>query len=205
MKMILAANFGNIISVVVAAVWLPFDPISPAQMVLQNLLYDLSQITIPFDHVDPEYLANPHDFSILDLMRFVLIIGPITSTMDIGTFLLNVYHYGLGSSSIILEVEKFQSHWFVQGLLSQTLVVYVIRTTKIPFFQGNPSAAVIVSTLFASVLGLIIPYVPPFAKALKLVRPGGDFMGILIACLVLYTIVMQLTKMVYIRIWKRWL
>lgn len=205
MKMILAANFGNTIPVVIASVWFPFDPISPAQMVLQNLLYDLSQITIPFDNVDPEYLAIPPGFSILDLMRFILLMGPIISTIDIGTFFLNVYYYSLGPSSSILGVEKFQCHWFVQGLLSQTLVIYVTRTAKIPFFQGHPSVAIVASTLFASVLGFAIPYVPPFAKALKLVRPAGDFIVILIACLVPYTIVMQLAKMMYMRIWKRWL
>ncbi|KAG4440495.1 hypothetical protein IFR05_004030 [Cadophora sp. M221] len=155
--------------------------------------------------MDPEYLAIPHGFSILDLMRFVLLMGLIISTIDIGTFLLNDYYSSLGPSSSILGVEKFQCHWFVQGILSQTLVIYVTRTAKIPFFQGHPSTVIVASTLLASVVGFAIPYVPPFAKALKLVRPAGDFIGILVACLVLYTIVMQLAKIVYIRIWKRWL
>ncbi|KAL2069558.1 hypothetical protein VTL71DRAFT_14237 [Oculimacula yallundae] len=205
MKMILAANFGNIISVVIAAIWFPFDPISPAQMVLQNLLYDLSQMTIPFDNIDPEYLSTPRGFSIFDLMRFILLMGPVTSTIDIGTILLNVFYYGFGPSSDNLKVATFQSHWFLQGILSQTLAIYVLRTAKIPLLQAHPSVAIFASTVIASVLGLAVPYIPPFAKALKLVPPGGTFVGILIACLVLYAVVLQLAKMLYIKIWRRWL
>ncbi|CZT45820.1 related to PMR1-Ca++-transporting P-type ATPase located in Golgi [Rhynchosporium secalis] len=205
MKMILAANFGNILSVVIAAVWFPFDPISPVQMVLQNLLYDLSQLAIPFDNVDDEYLAFPHKFSILNLMVFILLMGPVISTIDIGTFLLNVFYYGFAPSSDILQVENFQSHWFISGMLSQTLVIYIFRTAKVPFIQSCPSIAILLSTLIASVLGLAVPYIPPFAKALKLVPSGGTFIGIILACLVLFAVVLQLAKMLYIKIWKRWL
>lgn len=205
MKMILAANLGNIISVVIASVWVPFDPISPAQMILQNLLYDLSQITIPWDTVDAEYLETPHGFSVRDLMTFVLFIGPITSTIDVGTFLLNVFYYGFGPSSTPLEVQKFQSHWFIQGLLSQTLVIYVMRTAKIPVFQGRPSTVVVMSTVVTSVVGVVIPYIPPLAKVLNLVRPDGNFFGFLVAFLILYTLVMQFAKTAYIKKWRRWL
>ncbi|PBP16699.1 magnesium-translocating P-type ATPase [Diplocarpon rosae] len=204
-KLILAANFGSIISVLIASIWFPFDPISPSQMVLQNLLYDLSQIAIPFDNVDPEYLVESHKLSVWDLLRFILCIGPVTSTIDIGTFFLNVYYYGLGSSGSDSGIREFQCNWFIQGLISQTLVVYIARTTKIPFLQGHPSTAVVLSTLLVSGIGFAIPYIPPFARALNLVHPEASFVGILVAFLVLYAAVMQIAKMVYIRIWNRWL
>ncbi|KAK2628028.1 hypothetical protein QTJ16_002674 [Diplocarpon rosae] len=204
-KLILAANFGNIISVLIASIWFPFDPISPSQMVLQNLLYDLGQIAIPFDNVDPEYLVEPHKLSVWDLLRFILCIGPVTSTIDIGIFFLNTYYYGLGSSGSDSGIREFQCNWFIQGLISQTLVVYIARTTKIPFLQGHPSTAVVLSTLLISGIGFAIPYIPPFAHALNLVHPEASFVGILVAFLVLYAAVMQIAKMVYIRIWNRWL
>ncbi|CAL3962385.1 unnamed protein product [Diplocarpon coronariae] len=204
-KLILAANFGNVISVLIASTWFPFDPISPSQMVLQNLLYDFGQIAIPFDNIDPEYLAKPHQLSIWDLLRFILCIGPVTSTIDIGTFLLNTYYYGLGSPGNNSGIREFQCNWFIQGLISQTLVVYITRTAKIPFLQGHPSTAVVLSTLLVSGIGFAIPYIPPFARALNLVQPEGSFVGILVALLVLYAAAMQIAKMVYMRTWNRWL
>ncbi|KAI9056076.1 hypothetical protein LZ554_001005 [Drepanopeziza brunnea f. sp. 'monogermtubi'] len=205
LKLILAANFGNIISVVAASVWFPFDPISPTQMVLQNLLYDLGQITIPFDNVDHEYLAIPRRLSIGDLSRFVFLIGPITSTIDIATFLLNTYYYGLGPSSDHSQIQKFQCNWFILGLLSQILVVYITRTARIPFLQGHPSWPLVISTLLVSVMGFIIPYIPKLNYALELAPPDGSFLGIMAALLVLYAAVMQLVKMLYIKMFNRWL
>lgn len=172
-------------------------------MVLQNLLYDLSQIAISFDNMNPEYLATPHQLYTWDLFRFIISIGPVTSTIDIGTFLINAVYYGLRPPSDILKQENFQWHWFIQGLMCQVLVIYATWTAKIPFFQGHPSAAMVTSTILASGLGFTIPDIPPFSKALKLVRSRDDFIGISVTSLVLYAIVMQLAKMLYIKIYGR--
>lgn len=185
LKMILAANFGNIISVLVASSWFPFDAISPSQMILQNLLYDFSMAAIPFDDMDDEYLQESHELSIWDLARYVLVVGPVTSTIDIGTFLLNQYFYGFGPAAKDLAIQKFQTHWFLQGLLSQALVVYVIRTAKMPFFQGRaPSSKLVMCTVFFSTIGIAIPYIKPLAQYLKLVKPENSFLGFLVAFLV---------------------
>jgi Mg2+-importing ATPase len=134
-----------------------------------------------------------------------LILGTVTSTIDVATFLLNTYYYGLGPSSDHSQIQKFQCNWFIQGLLSQILVVYVDRTARIPFLQGHPSRPLVISTLLVSVIGFVIPYIPKLNFALGLVHPDGSFLGILAAFLVLYAVVTQLFKMLYIKMFTRWL
>lgn len=135
----------------------------------------------------------------------MLIARTVTSTIDIAVFLLNTYYYRLDVPDDPVRIQHFQCNWFVQGLLSQILVVYIARTAKIPLFQGRPSKALVISTLTVSIVGFVIPYIPKLNHALNLTPPHGSFICILAAFLVLYAVVIQLVKMLYIKIFKRWL
>ena len=135
-KMTASSNFGNMFSVMAASAFLPFLPMLPIHLLIQNLLYDLSQTTIPFDRMDAEYLRKPRKWDASDLSRFMIYIGPISSLFDIATYLVMWYVFKCDSPA---SQTLFQSGWFIEGLLSQTLIVHMIRTRKIPFFQSRAS------------------------------------------------------------------
>ena len=142
-KMGASSNFGNVFSIVGASILLPFLPMRPVQLLIQNLLYDLSQTAIPFDRVDDEDIAKPRRWDIGDIGRFMVFIGPISSIFDYATFAL--LWYGFGANTIAKQ-SLFQSGWFVEGLLSQTLIVHMIRTRKIPFLQSRAAGALMFTT-----------------------------------------------------------
>ena len=135
-KMTASSNFGNVFSVLAASAFLPFLPMLPVQLLTQNLLYDFSQTTIPFDNLDPDYLDVPRKWNADDIGRFMLFIGPISSVFDILTFLVMWHIFGADSTE---HASLFQAGWFIEGLLSQTLIVHMIRTEKIPFIQSRAS------------------------------------------------------------------
>ena len=135
-KMTASSNFGNMFSVMAASAFLPFLPMLPIHLLIQNLLYDISQTTIPFDRMDAEYLRKPRKWDASDLSRFMIFIGPISSIFDIVTYLVMWYAFGCQS---IEHQTLFQSGWFIEGLLSQTLIVHMIRTRKVPFIQSCAS------------------------------------------------------------------
>src|SRR5208283_1296161 len=131
-KMAASSNFGNMFSVLIASACLPFLPMLPLQILIQNLLYDISQTAIPFDRVDEDYLERPRRWLVGDIGRFMLCIGPISSLFDLATFALLWYVFGANAAD---RQSLFQSGWFVEGLLSQTLIIHMIRTAKLPFLQ----------------------------------------------------------------------
>ena len=133
-KMTASSNFGNMFSVMFASAFLPFLPMMPIHLLIQNLLYDISQTTIPFDRMDPEFLRKPRRWDASDLKRFMIYIGPISSIFDIVTYLVMWHVFGCNSPE---HQSLFQSGWFIEGLLSQTLIVHMIRTRKIPFIQSR--------------------------------------------------------------------
>lgn len=204
-KMVASSNFGNVFSILIASSWLPFDPMTSLQILIQNLLYDISQIAIPWDRMDPEYLALPQRWNVWDLLRFILVLGPTSSTIDMCTFSLNWFYYGIRSADDIEGVKTFHTHWFLEGLLTQTLIVHLLRTEKIPGFQSRAARVLVASTVTIMLLGFSIPYIPPFANALQLVRPRKSFIGFLAAELVLYCLEVQVVKMLYVRAFGRWL
>jgi Mg2+-importing ATPase len=154
-KMGASSNFGNVFSVLGASAFLPFLPMQPVQLLTQNLLYDISQTAIPFDHVDPEYLLKPRKWEIGDIGRFMLVMGPISSIFDYATFALMWFYFKANSPE---HASLFQSGWFVEGLLSQTLIVHMIRTQKIPFFQSRASFPLLFMTAFIMVIGIMVPF-----------------------------------------------
>ncbi|KFY02780.1 hypothetical protein V490_00405, partial [Pseudogymnoascus sp. VKM F-3557] len=136
-------------------------------------------ITIPWDRMDPEYLAVPQRWDIKDLVRFIIILGPTSSTIDICTFSINWFYYGIRDPGDTLGLEKFHTHWFLTGLLTQTLVVHLLRTEKIPGLQSRAAKPLIFSTVTIILIGFAVPYIPPFAHALGLVNPNPSFVGFL--------------------------
>lgn len=200
-KMTASSNFGNVFSVLVASAFLPFLPMLPLQILVQNLLYDLSQLSIPFDRMDEEYLRTPRKWDAGDIGRFMAWIGPVSSVFDITTFWLMWHVFGAHD---VAHQSLFQSGWFIEGLLSQTLVVHMIRTRRVPFLQSMASAPVLALTGAIMVIGILIPYSGLGARIGMSPLPGAYF-GWLALTLVSYCVLTQLVKTLYIRRYKRWL
>ncbi|EEY16246.1 magnesium-transporting ATPase [Verticillium alfalfae VaMs.102] len=178
---------------------------SSLQLLVQNLLYDVSQVAIPWDRMDDEYLEQPKQWASLDLLRFIIVLGPTSSTIDMCTFCIGWFYYGIQSADDASAVSLFQTHWFLQGLLTQTLIVHLLRTAKIPVFQSRAAPILVFATCGIMLIGFIVPYIPPFWPILDMVRPADTFVGILAAELVAYCIIVQFVKMAYIRVFKSWL
>jgi Mg2+-importing ATPase len=149
----LSSNFGNMFSAAGAVVFLPFLPMLPVQILLNNFIYDVSQLTIPTDNVDEEWVIKAKRWNIKFIKRFMLFIGPISSIFDFSTFFLFYYGFKVGEST-------FQTAWFLESLMTQVLVIHFIRTKKIPFLQSRPSWQLMLSTFSAVVIGWIIPFTP---------------------------------------------
>jgi len=154
-KMGASSNFGNMFSVLGASALLPFLPMTPIQVLTNNLLYDFSQTAIPTDDVDPEYLATPRRWDIDNIAKFVLCVGPISSIFDYATYALMIFGFGA-----LADPSLFQTGWFVESLLTQTLIIHVIRTARIPFLQSRASPTLMATTLLVSLLGASLPFSP---------------------------------------------
>lgn len=200
-KMTASSNFGNMFSVMAASAFLPFLPMLPIHLLVQNLLYDISQTTIPFDTMDSEYLRTPRKWDASDLKKFMLYIGPISSIFDILTFALLWYVFAYNSPD---SQAFFQSGWFVEGLLSQTLIVHMIRTRKIPFIQSNASWPVTSLTFFIMGIGVILPFTG-IGSSIGLVPLPWSYFPWLIAILIAYCVLTQLVKQWYIKKFDGWL
>ena len=194
-KMTASSNFGNVFSVLIASALLPFLPMLPLQLLVQNLLYDVSQIAIPFDNVDPEFLAKPQSWRPDDLGRFMLFFGPISSIFDVCTFALLWFAFGANSPE---HQTLFQSGWFVEGLLSQTLIVHMIRTRKIPFLQSRAAWPLIVMTLLIIAIGVALPQ-SPLASYFKFQALPLAYFPWLAVVLIAYVALTQAMKGFYAR------
>jgi len=194
-KMGASSNFGNMFSVLGASIVLPFLPMLPVQILVQNLLYDLSQTTIPLDRVDEEYLAKPRRWEIGDIGRFMIFIGPISSIFDYCTFFLMWFFFHANTPA---QQSLFQSGWFVEGLLSQTLIVHMIRTRKVPFIQSRASWPLTLTTAIVMAVGVIIPF-SFLAPKINLVPLPLVYFPFLIAMLLCYAFLTQQVKVWFIR------
>jgi Mg2+-importing ATPase len=200
-KMTASSNFGNVFSVLVASAFLPFLPMLPLQILVQNLLYDLSQLSIPFDRMDDEYLRKPRKWDAGDIGRFMVWIGPVSSIFDITTFYLMWHYFGANN---VAHQSLFQSGWFIEGLLSQTLIVHMIRTRRVPFLQSVASAPVLALTSLIIVVGMLIPFTS-FGAKINMTPLPGIYFAWLALTLVCYCVLTQLVKLIYIRRYGRWL
>ena len=194
-RMTASSNFGNAFSVLVASAFLPFLPMLPLQLLTQNLLYDLSQTAIPFDHVDDELVRQPLRWNPGDIGRFMVCFGPISSLFDLTTFALMWWVFGASSPD---QQGLFQSGWFVVGLLTQTLIVHMIRTPKLPWLQSRASIPLSAMTLLVMAIGVWLP-MGPLADSFKLQALPASFFPWLGAILLGYGLLTTLMKRLYLR------
>lgn len=200
-KMTASSNFGNMFSVLAASAFLPFLPMLPIHILIQNLLYDISQTTIPFDRMDPEYLRKPRIWDSSDLSRFMIWIGPISSIFDIATYVVMWWFFSCQSPE---TQSLFQSGWFIEGLLSQTLIVHMIRTRKVPFLQSTASWPVLLMTFSIMAVGICVPF-SSFGASIGLMPLPWVYFPWLVGILLTYCILTQGLKVLYIRAFQRWL
>jgi Mg2+-importing ATPase len=192
-KMTASSNFGNVFSVLIASAFLPFLPMLPLQLLVQNLLYDISQVAIPFDNVDEELLQKPQHWNPDDIGRFMFYFGPISSIFDIVTFAVLWFVFGANS---IADQTLFQSGWFLEGLLSQTLIVHAIRTYKIPFVQSRPAPVLLAMTVCVMATGILI-VMGPISHYFKLQPLPLSYFPFLIVILASYLTLTQVMKGFY--------
>lgn len=194
-----SSNFGNMFSVLGASAFLPFIPMAPIQVLTNNLLYDFSQVPIPTDDVDPEQITKPRPWNIDEIKRFILFIGPISSIFDYTTYFIMLYIFNCWDPS---KASLFQTGWFVESLMTQTLIIHVIRTNKIPFIQSRPSWPLIVTTVLVMTAGMLLPF-SPLAKPLGFEQLPPLYWPLLALTLLCYIILTQGVKMLLLR--KKWI
>lgn len=194
-KMGASSNFGNMFSVLGASLFVPFLPMTPIQVLINNLLYDFSQTAIPTDNVDEEYLSVPRKWDIDNIVKFMLVIGPISSIFDFALFFVMLYGFNAWSNPAF-----FQTGWFVASLLTQTLIIHIIRTAKIPFLQSRASTALIATTIIVCAIGIALPY-SWIGKELGFIPLPQAYWPILAVMLLAYATLMHLVKNWFIRRW----
>ncbi|MEI1718722.1 magnesium-translocating P-type ATPase [Acinetobacter baumannii] len=194
-KMTASSNFGNVFSVLIASAFIPFLPMLPIHLLIQNLLYDVSQIVIPFDNVDEELIAKPQRWQPEEVGRFMVVFGPISSIFDMITFGLMWFVFSANTPE---HQTLFQSGWFVVGLLTQTLIVHMIRTAQIPFIQSRAATLLLIMTAVIMCIGIFLP-MGPLASYLKLQALPLSYFLYLPLILGAYMCVTQWVKKIYIR------
>jgi len=201
-----SSNFGNMFSMVGSSYFLKFLPMLPVQVLVNNLLYDFSQIGIPYDHVDTEYMQKPRKWNIGNIQKFMMCVGPTSSLFDYTTFAVMLYFFKCSNLNLSAPIELlhrfaggpgvandntyaaslFHSGWFVESIITQTLIVHVIRTRKVPFFQSCASPALILSTVIIIAIGSAIPYIPPVATYLGMVPLPPIYWAFIAATILCY-------------------
>ncbi len=200
LNMTASSNFGNVFSVLVASAFSPFLPMLAIHLLIQNLMYDLSQLALPWDKMDREFLRKPRKWDARNIKRFMLWIGPTSSIFDISTFALMWYVFAANTPEM---QSLFQSGWFIEGLLSQTLVVHMLRTQKIPFIQSRAALPVLLTTACVMLGGILLPF-SPLGALVGLVPLPWSYFPWLVATLLGYCVVAQGMKMLYIKRFGQW-
>ena len=211
-KMTVSSNFGNIFSLLFASVFLPFLPMAPVHLIVLNLIYDLSCVALPFDHVDEDFLKEPRAWTAKSITRFMSWLGPTSSIFDIITFA--VMFFGIApmitgssyaeSTNPAYFLMVFQTGWFIQSMWSQTMVIYMLRSPKLPFIQSKPAFSLLVTSLFALFIVTVLPYTP-LAASLKLATLNGMYFLALMLITVSYMLLVTIVKKVYIKKYREWL
>lgn len=199
-KMAVSFNFGEVLSVLIASMVLPFFPITPIQLLVQSLLYDIGQLTLPYDNVDKEYLQRPQKWNLKGIKTFMLWMGPTSSIFDLMVFAILWFGFKLRQP----EAALFQSIWFSYGIVSNLIGLHIIRTAKIPFVQSNSSLIVYMSSIILSIIAIIIPYTF-IGNYIGLVAIPFKYISIIICVPILYCIVATVVKRKYIKKYGVWL
>ena len=194
-----SSNFGNMFSVLGASAFLPFVPMLPIQVLTNNLLYDFSQVPIPTDNIDPEQIVKPRPWSIDEITRFILFIGPISSIFDYTTYFVMLYIFHCWDPA---RSSLFQTGWFVESLMTQTLIIHIIRTNKIPFLQSRPSVPLVLTSTIIMMIGLWLPH-SGLAPSLGFTELPALYWPILLLTLLCYIGLTQTVKTVLLR--RNWI
>lgn len=202
MKMALSASFGDVFSVFLASICLPFLPMVPIQFLLQDLLYDLSQIAIPFDDVDQEFLSIPHKWDTGDLRTFMNTMGITASVIDLIAFI--IFWFALGFNSVENQI-LFQTAWFIEGVISQTIIVHFIRTEKTPFIESTANKWLILSTSLCIITSMILPLILKNIADFHFTTLPFIFYIYVIILMIVYAVLTELVKHFYIKKHHRWL
>jgi P-type Mg2+ transporter len=187
-----SSNFGNMFSAAGASIFLKFLPMLPTQILLNNLMYDGSEITIPTDNVDEELLQRPSQWDTRFIRRFMAFFGPISSVYDFMTFGVMLWVFHAGPS-------LFRTGWFVESLATQSLVIFVIRTRRVPFYKSKPSRPLLIATVSCAALGVALPFIGPVAKAFGFTPLPAGFLGILLLMIATYLLLVELGKKRFFR------
>ena len=197
-KLSTSFNFGEVVSVIIASIILPFLPETPIQLLVEGLLYDFGQLTLPFDNVDEEYLRKPRKFSVDSLKKFMLFMGPLSSLFDLIVFAILLIVFKLQ------DVATFQTIWFSYSIVSNLLGMHIIRTAKLPFIQSNAHKAVYFSSALLSVIGVLIPFTW-LGNLIGLVPIPFEYMPIIIFVPIFYCFVALIAKKIYMKKYGEWI
>ena len=191
-------NFGEVVSVIIASAFLPFLPETPIQLLVEGLLYDFGQMTIPFDNVDKELVERPKKLDIKSLKRFMLFMGPVSSLFDLIVFA------SLWFIFLVRDVAHFQTIWFTYSIVSNLVGMHIIRTPKTPFIQSNAHKAVYISSILLIIVEILVPFTP-LASAIGLVPISVKNIWLIFLVPFLYCLVASFAKKIYIKKYKEWI
>lgn len=197
-KLAVSFNFGEVTSVIIASVLLPFLPITPIQLLVQSLLYDFGQLTLPYDNVDSEYLSHPKRWNIKSLKHFMLFMGPLSSCFDMIVFASIWFIFNIRTAA------TFQTIWFSYGVVSNLVGMHIIRTAKKPFIESNASKVVWFSSVILSLVAIIVPYTG-LGSIIGLVSNPLSYLSIVIIVPILYCFVALFAKKIYIKKYGEWI
>ena len=201
LKMAISGNFGNMISVLIASITLPFLPLKPVHILVQNILNDCAQLGMPYDNVEKEYIEKPMTWDIESLKQFMVYFGLTSTLLDVLCFLVLWFVFGFNR---VEYAEAFQCGWFMFGVISQTMVIYTIRTHKLPFLAGRPGTQLIISTTSVVILTLIIG-LTNIAYIFDMIPVAYSYVGWLAILLIIYMVVAQIMKNIYIKRFEKWI
>lgn len=202
MKMALSSNFGNVFSVLVASILLPFLPMIPIQILIQNLIYDFTQIAIPWDNVDKEFLQKPKKWDTKSLVSFMNVMGITSSIFDVCTFAVLWFILGFAT---VGQQTYFQTGWFMEGLISQTLIVHFIRTSKIPFIQSRADIRLLLSTAGGITAAFLIPQILHSVSSFNFALMPAQYYPWMILTILAYAVTIEIVKRFYIKKHGSWL
>ncbi len=198
-KMAVSFNFGEVLSILIASIFLPFFPITPIQLLVQSLLYDIGQLSLPYDNVDHEYLQNPKRWSMDSIKHFMLWMGPTSSIFDLFIFIILWFGFQIREAAI------FQSIWFSYGVVSNLVGLHIIRTAKVPFIQSNSSYAVYATSILLSLIAIVVPFTPLGALLGLTAIPLKYIVIVIIGVPILYCFIASIVKKEYIKKYGEWL
>jgi Mg2+-importing ATPase len=190
-KMNVSSNFGNMLSVAIGSLFLPFLPMLPTQILLNNLLYDISQLSLPLDNIEENVVKKPRKLNVNFLKKFMVIFGPISSIFDILVFIILL-------SIVKVSERTFQTAWFIESLATQTLVIFLIRTSTFPFFKSKPNKLLAMNIILVILAAVLIPY-SPFSVFFKFENLSLNLLLLIFAIVIIYLVVVEVVKMIFYR------